>query len=119
MKNQEALVKQLMGIMEQEGMDEQLKKVETLEDLRALLRAKGIEADDETLDGLIAVMADAGSMRELDEKEMEEVSGGLFGILGDVAKTTWNVGTWVASKVLGKSHQETQNMVLNFWGWRR
>ena len=118
--DREALLKQLVELMGKDELADKFKAVSNMEEMRALLRKNGMNADDETLDALVATVVyfNTSNTDELDEEELEAVSGGgAWSFLCGVAKVTWEVGTYASSKIIGKSHKETKNMIKKFWGW--
>lgn len=119
MKNAEEMRTNLVEVLSKEGIADAMKAADSPEALRDVFKNSGLDATDEEIEGLIEVMAEAGQTNqdgEISEDVLEDVAGGLGWFdLPNIAKKTWDIGTWVAGKLVYGDQKTAQKEIIKFW----
>lgn len=118
MMTRDEMLSSLNDVMSKEGVAEAFKQATTIEELREVLRSNGMNATDDELDAVIEIMAESGKEGELSDTELEGVAGGMgWSDLVGIAKATWEVGTWIAGKLVYGSQEKAKAEIKKFWGF--
>ena len=117
----EELFNKYAEIMNDDALVEEFKKVKNNEEARAFLRANGVDASDDELDGILEAIIDYSKQPlpeedELSADQLEQVAGGgALSFLVNVAKKTWEVGTAVAGALVYGSQKKAKQEIVKYW----
>ena len=82
---------------------EEIKACKSIEEVCKIFVDNGMDAPVEEIKEMIIELAEnCGSEGEMTDEEMDQISGGAltWKSLASIAKGTWEVGTWVAGKLV-------------------
>lgn len=102
-----------------EKYTEEIKAAKSIEEVCKIFVDNGMDAPVEEIKEMIIELAEnCGAEGEMTDDEMDKVSGGglTWGAIGRMAKATWEVGTWVAGKLVYGDQGTAKKKIKKFWG---